>query len=84
MNFSLYPASFFAGAFLANATSHHVQGISGNKFPTPFSKPRGIGLSLVPVNFIYSLFILFVGYLMLMRSGIIHTMLPNYSPSSPA
>lgn len=70
MELSLYIAAFFAGAFLANAVPHFVHGISGNKFPTPFSKPRGIGLSSAPVNFIWSLFNLAAGYYLLMAAEI--------------
>ena len=36
-----YVAWFFAGAFLVNSVPHIVQGISGNKFQTPFATPRG-------------------------------------------
>ena len=60
-----YIAGFFAGAFLANTVPHFVQGISGNKFPTPFSKPRGIGPSSPLTNMIWSLINLLVGYLLL-------------------
>jgi hypothetical protein len=45
-----YIAGFFAGAFLANTVPHFIHGISGNKFPTPFSKPGGIGLSSPTIN----------------------------------
>ncbi len=38
-----YVAWFFAGAFLVNSVPHVVQGISGNKFQTPFATPRGVG-----------------------------------------
>ena len=50
-----YIASFFAGAFLANFVPHFVQGICGNRFPTPFAKPPGKGLSSAPVNMVWSL-----------------------------
>jgi len=50
-----YIASFFAGAFLANVVPHFVHGISGNRFPTPFAKPPGRGLSSAPVNMVWSL-----------------------------
>jgi hypothetical protein len=58
-------ASFFAGIFLANAIPHFVQGVSGNKFPTPFSKPPGIGLSSAAVNVVWALFNFFIGYFLL-------------------
>lgn len=65
MQWYLYVASFFAGVFLANAVPHFVQGISGNKFPSPFSKPPGKGLSSPTVNVIWALFNVLVGYVLL-------------------
>jgi hypothetical protein len=57
-------ASFFAGAFLANAVPHLVYGISGDRFPTPFAKPHGRGLSSPTVNVVWALFNLAAGYLL--------------------
>lgn len=57
-------ASFFAGVFFANMVPHFVHGISGNSFPTPFSKPRGIGLSSPTTNVVWGLFNGIVGYLL--------------------
>jgi hypothetical protein len=57
--------SFFAGIFLANAIPHFVQGVSGNRFPTPFSKPPGRGLSSPTINVLWALFNFLVGYLLL-------------------
>jgi hypothetical protein len=65
MEWYLYIASFFAGAFLANAVPHFVQGVSGNKFPSPFSKPPGKGLSSSIVNVLWALFNILVGYVLL-------------------
>jgi hypothetical protein len=65
MPWYLYIASFFAGIFLANAIPHFVQGVSGNKFPSPFSKPPGRGLSSPTVNVLWALFNFVVGYLLL-------------------
>jgi len=45
-----YVAYFFAGVFLANGVPHFVQGISGKKFPSPFSSPPGRGESPPLVN----------------------------------
>jgi hypothetical protein len=59
-----YVACFFAGIFLANAVPHFVHGISGDRFPTPFARPRGKGLS----SPIWALFNVLVGYLLL-RAG---------------
>jgi hypothetical protein len=59
-----YFLGFWAGAILANFVPHFVNGISGNKFPTPFAKPHGKGPSSPTVNVIWALFNLFVGYLL--------------------
>jgi len=64
MEWYQYVAAFFAGVFLTNAVPHFVNGISGNKFPTPFSKPPGKGLSSSTVNMVWALFNLLVGYLL--------------------
>jgi hypothetical protein len=64
MAWYLYIVSFFAGIFLANAVPHFVQGVSGNKFPSPFAKPPGRGLSSPMVNVIWALFNVVVGYLL--------------------
>lgn len=57
-----YAVAFFAGAFLTNAVPHFVNGISGDSFPTPFSKPPGKGLSSPAVNVVWALFNLLIGY----------------------
>ena len=59
-----YFSGFWAGMFLANFVPHFVNGISGNRFPTPFSKPHGKGLSSPLLNVIWALFNLLVGYLL--------------------
>jgi len=46
---------FFAGLFVANGIPHFVHGISGKKFPSPFAKPPGKGLSSSIVNVIWGL-----------------------------
>jgi hypothetical protein len=52
MSWYNYVACFFAGAFLANVVPHFFHGISGDRFPTPFAKPPGRGLSSPTVNVI--------------------------------
>lgn len=59
-----YTACFFAGMFLANAVPHFVHGVSGDRFPTPFAHPRGIGLSSPTVNVAWALFNLAAGYVL--------------------
>ena len=54
-------AGFFSGAFLTNFVPHFVQGVSGNRFPTPFAKPPGKGLSSPLVNTLWGLLNLFIG-----------------------
>jgi hypothetical protein len=62
MNWYHYIACFFAGMFLANAVPHFVQGISGDRFPTPFAHPPGKGLSSPIVNVVWGLLNLLLGY----------------------
>jgi hypothetical protein len=56
-----YIACFFAGMILANAVPHFVQGISGDRFPTPFASPPGKGLSSPTVNVVWGLFNVVIG-----------------------
>jgi hypothetical protein len=65
MNWYNYFACFFAGAFLANVVPHFFHGISGDRFPTPFAKPPGRGLSSPTVNVAWAWVNLIVGYLLL-------------------
>lgn len=65
-----YLAAFFAGAFLSNAVPHFVHGVSGNKFPTPFSRPRGVGLSGSTTNMLWALFNIIIGYLTYSVAGL--------------
>jgi hypothetical protein len=48
--------------FLANAVPHFVYGICGDRFPTPFSKPPGKGLSSPLVNVLWALLNMVIGY----------------------
>jgi hypothetical protein len=61
---------FFAGSFLANVVPHFVHGISGDRFPTPFAKPPGRGLSSATVNVIWALINLIVGYALFRTAGV--------------
>lgn len=63
-----YLAVFFAAVFLENTIPHFVNGVSGNKFPTPFSKPPGRGLSSPVVNVLWAMLNLAVGYVLLRLS----------------
>ena len=64
MNWYHYIACFFAGMFLANVVPHFVHGISGDRFPTPFAKPPGRGLSSPTVNVFWALFNMATGYVL--------------------
>ena len=59
-----YLAQFFAGAFLCNCLPHLVCGVQGSPFPTPFAKPRGVGMSPPVVNFAWGLLNLVAGLLL--------------------
>jgi hypothetical protein len=59
-----YLAAFFAGVILTNAVPHFIHGISGDKFPTPFSKPHGKGLSSPIVNTLWACLNLLIGYIL--------------------
>jgi uncharacterized membrane protein len=65
-----YLAAFFSGAFLCNAIPHFVYGISGDKFPSPFAKPPGKGLSLPLTNVLWGGLNLIIGYVLLMASNL--------------
>ena len=65
-----YLAAFFAGVFLANAVPHFVHGISGNKFPTPFAKPPGQGLSSATVNVLWGLLNAIIGTILFIHGHI--------------
>jgi hypothetical protein len=65
MNWYHYIACFFGGVLLANVVPHFVHGISGDRFPTPFARPPGKGLSSPTVNVVWSLMNLAVGYILL-------------------
>jgi hypothetical protein len=65
-----YIACFFAGMFLANFVPHFVQGISGNRFPTPFAHPPGKGLSSPTVNVLWALLNLIAGYVLFRVGGV--------------
>lgn len=59
-----YVSGFWAGAFLANFVPHFVKGVCGDKFPTPFAKPPGKGLSSPMVNTLWALLNMVIGYVL--------------------
>jgi len=64
MNWYHYLACFFAGVFLANFVPHFVKGVCGDRFPTPFAKLPGKGLSSPVVNVVWGLLNLGIGYVL--------------------
>jgi hypothetical protein len=69
MAWYVYVAYFFGGAFLGNFIPHFVSGVSGRKFPSPFSKPPGKGLSSPLVNVLWGFANLVAAYLLIFRVG---------------
>jgi len=69
MEWYAYLAYFFAGVFLANGVPHFVNGISGNKFQSPFASPPGVGESSPLVNVIWGLVNFFIGYVLIFGVG---------------
>ncbi|SFI33816.1 hypothetical protein SAMN04515618_11815 [Collimonas sp. OK307] len=45
---------FMSGVFLVNVLPHLIRGISGDRFPSPFSKPHGKKLSHPTLNVIWA------------------------------
>jgi hypothetical protein len=70
MEWYQYLAAFFSGAFLSNAIPHFVKGVCGDKFPTPFSKPPGKGLSTPFVNVLWGSLNIIIGYVLRHASSI--------------
>lgn len=60
---------FFGGALLMNAIPHLVSGLMGRRFPSPFAKPPGKGLSSSVVNMLWGFGNLVVAYVLLCRVG---------------
>jgi hypothetical protein len=77
-----YVAYFFGGAFLGNAVPHYASGVMGRPFPSPFSSPPGKGLSSPPVNVLWGLFNVLVGYSLLRYVGAFS--LRNWSDAAAA
>ena len=69
MAWYVYLAYFVAGLFLANGVPHFVNGISGNKFQTPFAKPPGVGESSALVNVIWGFVNFIIGYALISGFG---------------
>ncbi len=57
---------------VSNSLPRLMQCVSGNRFPTPFSNPPGVGLSSPSLNVVWGLANLIVGYI-LYRVGDVST-----------
>jgi hypothetical protein len=66
VNILHYIACFFAGLFVCNSIPHLTAGLRGEPFPSPFSKPRGIGPSSALVNFLWGTSNLAAGIVLLL------------------
>jgi hypothetical protein len=60
---------FVGGALLMNAVPHLVAGVMGRRFPSPFAKPPGKGLSSAVVNMTWGFGNLVGGYLLVCQVG---------------
>jgi hypothetical protein len=69
MAWYVYVAHFVAGLFLANAVPHFVNGISGERFQSPFASPPGVGESSPSVNVLWGMANFVVGYILLFGVG---------------
>ena len=69
MEWYVYLAHFFAGAFLMNCVPHLVNGVTGRLFPSPFASPPGRGDSAPWVNVLWGFANLVVGVVLLAGVG---------------
>jgi hypothetical protein len=69
MGWYVYSVHFVAGLFLANAVPHFVNGISGERFQSPFASPPGVGESSALVNVLWGMANLVIGYVLLFGVG---------------
>jgi hypothetical protein len=65
----IYLAYLVAGFLFANGIPHFINGISGNRFQSPFARPPGVGESPPLVNVIWGMANLLVGYLLVYFVG---------------
>ena len=65
MPWHAYLLMFVSGLLLANGVPHFVQGISGERFQSPFGKPPGVGESSPLSNVLWGFLNLLVGGLLL-------------------
>ena len=69
MDWYEYAAFFFAGLFLANSIPHFIQGVSGERFQSPFASPPGVGESSPLINTLWGLLNLLIAYILFHAVG---------------
>ena len=69
MAWYVYLAYFVTGLFLTNGVPHFINGISGNKFQSPFASPPGVGESSPLVNVIWGMVNFIIGYVLISMVG---------------
>lgn len=67
LNWYVYFANFFAGVFFAMGIPHFIQGISGNRFRTPFSTTKE--KSSPVINVVWGLVSFLIGWALLFGVG---------------
>ncbi len=65
----IHLAHFFGAVLLVNSLPHFIQGVSGNRFQSPFAKPPGVGESSPLVNVLWGFFNFVLGYSLLLGVG---------------
>jgi hypothetical protein len=71
--------SFLAGLLICNAVPHLGAGLRGEAFPTPFARPRGVGLSAPVVNVVWGWINLFLGLAILPRLVLFSPVMPLFN-----
>jgi hypothetical protein len=71
-------AHLFTGALLCNALPHLAAGLQGKAFPTPFAKPRGVGLSSAPINVLWGFANLLAGFVLLAAYPVQVSLTPEF------
>ncbi|MDE1906751.1 MAG: hypothetical protein KGH75_09930 [Rhodospirillales bacterium] len=75
----LFLLSFFSGVLVCNSIPHLAAGLRGEAFPTPFARPRGVGLSSPLVNMVWGWANLFIGLAILPRLVLFSSLPPLYN-----
>jgi hypothetical protein len=69
MPWHFYVLDFISGLLLTNGVPHFVQGVSGNRFQSPFGSPPGVGESSPLSNALWGFANLAVGFILLWFFG---------------